>query len=192
MLFDLQQKAQQDLQFIRQAMERAEGVSSVSGLGGMLMGLTALLTAAVAIQESSLRAQLSIWITAAAFAVVIGALASWRKAAGEGLALHWDPLRRFLLCLVPVIAVAAMLTWRLWETPSIDVVPALWMMLYGAGVLAAGTYAVVAVRMLGACFIALGAVAIVCPVAWSNGLLAASFGGLHVLFGWWLYKRHGG
>ena len=192
MLLDMQQKAEQDLRFIRDAMARVEGVSSVSGLGGMLMGAVALLAASFASRYASLSDQLFIWLAAAIVAVALGSWACWRKARKAGTLVHWDPVRRFLMCLVPVIGVAGILTWRLWVSGSLELVPALWMMLYGCGVLAAGTYAVAAVLTLGGCFIVVGVCSLVLPVAWSNALLGFSFGGLHVVFGWWLFKHHGG
>lgn len=192
MLLDLQQKAEQDLRFIRQAMERVEGVSSVSGLGGILMGLIALGATWIASELVDLRSQLEVWIYSAMFAVSVGAAACWRKAVRGDAKIHWDPVRRFLLCLVPVILVAVVLTFRLWPTPSAELIPALWLMLYGCGTLAAGTYAVNAVLSLGGCFIVVGLTAMVTPVEWSNALLAVGFGGLHIVFGAWVYRYHGG
>ena len=41
MLLNMHNRAEQDLEYIRAAMARVEGVSSVSGMGGMLMGFVA-------------------------------------------------------------------------------------------------------------------------------------------------------
>lgn len=191
MLLDLQQRAEHDLRFIRSAMARAEGMSSVSGLGGIWMGGVALVAAVLADARPTLPDQLLIWIGAAAVAVPLGTLACWRKGRRGGLFIHWDPVRRFLLCLVPTIAVAAVLTLRLWSSEP-TLIPAIWLMLYGCGVLAAGTYAVGAVVALGAAFIALGIASLLLDPAWSNSALAAGFGGLHIGFGFWVYRRHGG
>ncbi|HEX7037429.1 MAG TPA: hypothetical protein VF210_16780 [Pseudomonadales bacterium] len=190
MLLDLQQRAEHDLRFIRSAIARAEGMSSVSGLGGIWMGAVALIAAALAASRP-LPEQLLIWIVAAAIAAPLGALACWRKGRRGGVFIHWDPVRRFLLCLVPAIVVAVLLTARLWASAP-TLIPSVWLMLYGCGVLAAGTYAVGAVVALGAGFILLGACSLLLDAAWSNGLLAAGFGGLHIGFGFWVYKRHGG
>jgi hypothetical protein len=45
---------------------------------------------------------------------------------------------------------------------------------------------------MGLAFMALGAAALAAPVAWGNAFMAAGFGGLHVLFGIWIARRHGG
>lgn len=190
MLLDLQQRAEHDLRFIRSAMARAEGMSSVSGLGGVWMGIVALVAAVIAASRP-LQEQLEIWIGAAAIAAPLGALACWRKGRRGAAFVHWDPVRRFLLCLVPAIVIAVLLTTRLWESDP-ALIPTVWLMLYGCGVLAAGTYAVGAVVALGAGFILLGTCGLLLDPTWSNGLMAAGFGGLHIGFGFWVYKRHGG
>jgi hypothetical protein len=48
------------------------------------------------------------------------------------------------------------------------------------------------VVVMGALFIALGVIALQAPAALSNILLGAGFGGLHIVFGVWIARRHGG
>ncbi len=192
MQVDLREQAGDNLRFIRDAMERAERVSSASGVGAMVMGGVAFLAMAIAAGFERLQAQLIVWICAAVAALLAGALGSWQKARTNGLPLLGDPGRRFLLCLIPMLAVGLVLTAALWRTGQITLLPSMWMMLYGAGVLAAGTYAVPPVMYMGAVVFVAGLFAHALPAAWSNVLLGVVFGGAHLAFGYRVYRHHGG
>ena len=56
-------------------------------------------------------------------------------------------------------------------------------MLYGTGVISGGAFSVRIVPVMGVCFLAGGALALLSPAAWSNLWLGLCFGGLHILFG---------
>jgi hypothetical protein len=45
---------------------------------------------------------------------------------------------------------------------------------------------------MGAAFMSLGAVALFAPASWTTPLMIIAFGGLHVGFGVWIARRHGG
>jgi hypothetical protein len=45
---------------------------------------------------------------------------------------------------------------------------------------------------MGAGFLAIGALALLTPVAWADLWLGAGFGGLHIVFGAIIARRHGG
>ncbi len=190
MKVDLRQQAADNLRFIREHMERAERISAVSGIGAMLMGALALAAMAYAAREPDLDARLLIWIGAALPAFAIGVVASWFK---EGRSAPAGDARwRFLLCLLPVLLAGALLTALLWSRGVPEVIPVLWMLLYGCGLLAAGTYAVRPVVMTGLLFVVAGLLSAWLPPEWSNVMLGATFGGLHLFFGYTVYRDHGG
>jgi hypothetical protein len=84
------------------------------------------------------------------------------------------------------------LTAALWRAGEISLLPGLWLLLYGAGTVTGGAFSVKAVPLTGFSFMLVGAVALLVPFWWANVLLAAGFGGLHILFGLIIAKRHGG
>jgi hypothetical protein len=94
--------------------------------------------------------------------------------------------------LAPSILVGGVLTFALYHSGLYDMIPAVWLLLYGTGVLAGGAFSVRIVPVMGLCFVLLGAVAVVSPAAWGNWFLAAGFGGLHLFFGAVIAVRYGG
>lgn len=189
---DLRNEAASNLRFIREMMERTERVSTLSGVGGMVMGGIAFAAMAIASTIGDLAGQLTVWIGAAFSSVLAGAAASVHKARRLGASMTNDAARRFMTCLIPTLLVGAVLTLLLWETPQTHLLPALWMLLYGCGVLAAGTYAVTPIMHMGFCLLAVGMLMTALPRGWENIGLGLGFGGLHTLFGWQVYRHHGG
>jgi hypothetical protein len=192
MTVDIQEKAEDNLRFIRGAMERAERVSAVSGAGAMAMGVIALIAMAVSATLDDLNGQLLIWIGTAFIAGTTGSVACALKARRNEMPFFADPGRRFLLCLIPSLLVGVVLTAALLPGTQASLLPGLWMMLYGAGVLAAGTYAAPPVMHMGGGFLVLGVFAQALPESWANVLLGLSFGLLHLYFGYQVFRHHGG
>jgi hypothetical protein len=72
----------------------------------------------------------------------------------------------------------------------------MWMLLYGTAVVSGGGASVRVVPLMGACFMAIGAAALWWPSAaippGGDALLAAGFGGLHIIFGTIIAVKYGG
>jgi hypothetical protein len=156
------------------------------------MGAIAILAAYVASRQISSSAWLKVWLAAAVAAVAVALPAIWMKAQRAGLPLTSGPGRKFAASLLPPIAVGALLTVVLYRSGAISVLPGMWLLLYGAGVITGGAFSVAIVPVMGGCFMFAGVLALLAPTTWGNILLAAAFGGLHILFGILIARRYGG
>jgi hypothetical protein len=186
------QHAEENLQFIRRTMERSSIFTAVPGLGGAGMGAIGLAAAILAANQRSAERWLVVWLLAAVVALGIGVTSLWRKAARLGAPLAGPVGRRFAMSLAAPLVAGAALTWGVWMNGDRALMPAVWLLLYGTGVLAGGAFSVAAVRLLGVAFMALGVAALVTPPAWGNVWLGVGFGGLHLVCGLHIAKRHGG
>jgi len=188
----LNERAIESLEFIRTTMARSAPFTAVSGAGGMAMGVLALVAAPLARSSSSNEQWLTIWVLSAAVAVPVGFVLMRAKARRHDLALWSAAGRRFAQGFVPAIAAGAVLTFGLVRADAVDLVPAVWLLLYGAGVLAGSSSSVPALAWLGALFMVLGVVSLFTPPAWRDLWLAAGFGALQIGFGAYIARNHGG
>jgi hypothetical protein len=187
----LHARAMDNLSFIRDTMERATAFTAVPGWGGVAMGVVALAAAAAA-RGRPAADWLTTWLGAAVVALAIGGWAMTRKARLAGSAVLSYQGRRFVLSYVPPIVVGALLTAALVRHGNYTPLPGTWLLLYGTGVVTGGAFSVRVVPLMGLCFMVLGTVALFGPPAWGDPLMAAGFGGLHILFGLVIARGHGG
>jgi hypothetical protein len=184
--------AMDNLRFIRSAMESSASFTSVPGLGGVVVGLTGLFAGILVSRPALSSHWLTIWVIAATVALLQGGLFMWRKARSQGVRLSRGVARRFLFSVTPPLIAASILTFVLDDTVVETLIPGLWLLLYGSGVVSGGTFSVRPVPVMGACFMVLGVIALVAPASWGNGLLTLGFGGLHIIFGSIIARRYGG
>jgi hypothetical protein len=182
----------ENLRFIRDTMERSAAFTAVSGWGQVLLGLTALAAAALAASQTSTFAWLRVWLAEGLLAVSIGLFSCAWKANRRGLPLFSGPARKAAFGLAPPLVAGAFLTFLLFRSGLQSALPATWLLLYGAGIMTGGSFAVAIVPVMGFSFMLLGGLSVLAPVAWGNYFLAAGFGGLHILFGILIARRHGG
>ena len=191
-LVPLEDRAADNLRFIRETMERAGSFTAVPGWGGAAIGFTALAAAAVASHQPTAARWIFVWLAEAALAMVLAVLAVARKARAARLPLFSGPGRKFALGFAPPMIVGALLTAALYRDGDLRLLPGMWLLLYGTAVVSGGSFSVRVVPMMGICFIALGAAAAVSPAAWGNAYMMAGFGGLQILFGLIIAQKYGG
>jgi hypothetical protein len=181
-----------NLSFIRQTMERATAFTAVPGWGGVGMGVLAFVAAGIAYTRLTAEEWLFTWLSTAVAGLALGSWAMTTKARRAGTQVFSYSGRRFVLSYLPPLAVGALLTAALVRADAFWALPGTWLMLYGTGVVTGGAFSVRVVPLMGLCFMALGAVALFAPPSWGTPLMAAGFGGLHIVFGLVIARRYGG
>lgn len=182
----------ENLRYIRDTMERSAAFTAVSGWGYVFLGTTALGAAWLAARQVSTFTWLRVWLCEALLAIAIGLLSCAWKANRRGLPLFSGPARKVALGLAPPLVAGAFLTFLIFRAGIESALPAVWLLLYGAGIMTGGSFSVPIVPVMGFCFMLLGGLAVLGPAAWGNMFLALGFGGLHIVFGWIIARRHGG
>lgn len=188
---DLSDRALDNLRFIRETMEQAGSFTAVPGWGGVAMGITALAAAWIASLQPTHRAWLTVWLIEAIVGATIAAVTLHAKARRNEVPLFSGPGRKFTLAFTPPVIVGAVLTaaYAIVDYPALYAPT--WLLCYGAAVITAGAMSVRIVPVMGFLFMLTGAAAVLLP-DFKDTLLAAGFGGLHIVFGLIIARRHGG
>jgi hypothetical protein len=185
-------RAMDDLRFIRRTMEHGAAFTAVPGWGGVGMGLSALAAAAVAAGQTTTEGWLLVWLLEAALAIAIGGVAMQRKARRADLPVLSGAGRKFLLSFLPPAVAGGVLTLAFWQAGAHSLLPGAWLLLYGAAVVTAGTFSIKIVPIMGMSFMGLGMLSLLATPASGDLAMAVGFGGLHILFGTMIARRHGG
>lgn len=185
-------RAIDNLQFIREAMERSTKFTAVPGNGGVFMGLTALGAAFVAQNQNDAQNQMFVWIAEALLAFIIGIFAMRQKSKIANTSLNSTPAKKFAMSFLPPSICAIFITLGLWRLGQFEALIPVWILLYGASVVTGGSFSARVVPVMGWCFIAVGATAFFLPSSFGNLMMALSFGILHIVFGIVIARKFGG
>lgn len=188
---ELHAHAMDNLRYIRETLERAGSFTAVPGVGGVLMGCTALLAAWMSAQHISPASWLIVWTAAAGAALLIGIVGAALKSRKFNLALWSGPGRKFVAGFAPAMLAGAILTVVLFRAGMAGFLPGIWLLLYGAAIVSGGYSSVRVVPLMGACFMLAGSAALFLH-GWNDLFLAAGFGGLHIVFGTVIAVKYGG
>ncbi|MEX1181746.1 MAG: hypothetical protein WEF86_00825 [Gemmatimonadota bacterium] len=184
--------AMDNLRYIRRTMERAGSFTALSGWGFVAAGVTGLVAAPLAALQPTKELWLTTWLAAALLSLLITGGATLRKARLAGEHLLAGPGRKLLLSFSPPAVAALLLTPVLFGAGLTHLLPPLWLLLYGAGVVTGGTFSVRIVPVMGVSCMVIGATALLVPAAWGDVLMAIGFGAVHVAAGVLIARRHGG
>lgn len=186
------ERAMDNLEYIRETMERSAVFTSVPGYGGALMGLTAVGASFVAGGQTDSRMWLATWLAEALLAFAIGLLAMWQKSKLGNTPLRSGPAKKFALSFVPPLVIGIFLTFGLWRFGFYEAMVPMWLLCYGAAVVTGGAFSVRLIPLMGVMFMTLGGIGLIVPTGFGDVLMAAGFGIIHVVFGIIIGVRYGG
>lgn len=189
---DMHEHALDNLKYIRSTMESTTAFTAVPGYGMAIVGCSALVAAWLGAGAKSREAWLAIWTAEGMAAILLGFIALIWKATNSGVSLLSGPARRFGLGFAPPLFAGAALTAAAARSNHYSEVAGLWLLLYGVGIISGGISSVRAVFVMGFTFTAMGVITLFAPVQYNDLLLAIGFGGLHIAFGLWIARKHGG
>jgi hypothetical protein len=188
----LHDRAIDNLRYIREAMERAEPVTVISGWGIVAAGGVAMVATAATLRTPLTTRWVATWVAAAVVAFGVSLGATLRKASRAETPFLTSATQRLALAFAPAMFIAAVLTGTLLRHGFGALLTPLWLLSYGAALTAAGMFSVRVIPVMGACFVLLGTIAALLPSGFETWLMAAGFGGLHVTFGVHIARRYGG
>ena len=171
--------------------DSSNSFTAVPGWGQVIIGATALAAAYVASRQRTPSVWTLTWLAEACLAVTIASFAMNLKSQRLGVPLISGPGRKFLLGFLPPLLAGSVVTLILYRAGMARSLPGIWSLIYGGAVISGGVLSVPIVPVMGACFMAMGAAALLLP-AFGNWAMALGFGGLHIMFGYWIAKKHGG
>lgn len=182
----IESRALGNLAYIRTSIESSSSMD-VPGMAGIVMGVIGLLAAIVVSLPRWAAHWLGIWLLAAAVAFLLGGALLARQIVQRGHTRYLGPARKFLLCLCPALLAGAVLTLVFVTAGMTNVIPGMWLLLYGCAVLSASTVTIVGIARLicimGALFVALGMMTFALPTVAHTTMLGLGFGVLHIIFG---------
>jgi hypothetical protein len=188
----LHDRALADLRFIRETMEGAAAFTTFSGWALVVIGVLTLAAGVAADRQPTPGRWFLVWLMLVVVSVPLAVLGAARKSRAAGLPRFSVPARKFALGLAPSVVAGALLTAALARAGLYPLLPGVWLLLYGAGVVAGGSFSVRVVPVMGVAFMVLGALALLAPPEYAPHFLAAGFGGLHIVFGVLIARRYGG
>ncbi len=198
-------EAEKQLATIRRIMESATQLTVLPGKAAVIGGLIALVGCAVSYWqvgsldfgqvndiEASMRWRLiGVWAAVAVLGVAIDVLMTVRLARKHGEA-PWSRLSQLAAyAMGPGIAAGIALTIALARNHQWQMVPGIWMMLYGGAVWTASVMSMRAPSVLGLAFFLVGLVTLFWAASVSLAMIALTFGFGHVIFGIYLIAKFG-
>lgn len=192
-------QAEEDIKLIRDVMERSAKYTHFSGLSGVLSGIFALIGCAITYWVNFNIAEarqypiyIVVWSSVLVAAIAEDMiLAQWRAKKNGGTI--WTPATyQVLKAVFPGLFVAFVISLEVVREHSIDAIPAVWALGYGAALCAAGIFSIKEVWYYGILQLITGTLGlyVFCNPPYNFYQLAVSFGIYQILFGLWIAGKY--
>jgi hypothetical protein len=168
-------------------MERSQRYEHISGYSGLVAGIVTIM-GSVVLRLGLLRLAfpanfIVVWSAVFGIAFASHLLFTFGRARQRGELVWSRQARTILLAVLPAFTAALIVTALIWRLGRPDLLPAVWLTLYGCGVLATSFFAPRSIAWLGGTCFALGAIALLAPYTYPILTMAIGFGVTHVGFG---------
>ena len=179
--------AEHTLETIRTLMDRSQRYEHLSGYSGLLAGGTVLLgCAALGLKLLPFGPGLDfamVWSIVFAVAFAGHLLITFGRARQRGESAWSRQARTVLFAVFPSFLIGLTVTVLMGRLDRLDLLPALWLSLYGCGALATSFFAPRSIAWLGATCLAIGVISV--AILPGHGILtmAVGFGATHIGFG---------
>lgn len=191
-------EAKENLRIIRDLMERSTKYSTFSGPSGVIAGLASIggCAATRSLSARQLTAPefregfLLAWCLVIFVAVGADYVLTKRRAARVGKYIVSRLGKQMIIAAAPGLGAGAALTLFFVQSGAIPAVYPVWMLCYGVAVCAVGLFSQREVSILGAAFLIAGAVTLRAP-QYGLAMVAATFGGFHILYGIAMTRKGG-
>jgi len=179
--------AEHTLETIRTLMERSQRYEHISGYAGLVAGVVTILGCVVlrlGVLPVAYPANfVLVWSAVFAIAFASHLLLTFGRARQRGEPVWSRQARTVLLAVLPAFSAALVMTALIWRVGRPDLLPALWLTLYGCGVLATSFFAPRSIAWLGGTCFALGALGLLTRHTYPILTMGVGFGATHVGFG---------
>ncbi len=181
------ERAEHTLETIRTLMDRSQRYEHLSGYSGLLAGGTALLgcaTLGLKLLPFGPRLDFAVvWSVVFAVAFASHLLVTFGRARQRSEPVWSRQARTVLLAVLPSLGASLAITVLMWRLDRLDLLPALWLLLYGCGALATSFFAPRSIAWLGATCLAMGIISLVALPGHALMTMALGFGATHIGFG---------
>jgi hypothetical protein len=179
--------AEHTLETIRTLMDRSQRYEHLSGYSGLLAGGTALLgCGALGLKLLPFGPRLDfavVWSAVFAVAFAGHLFITFGRARQRSEPVWSRQARTVLLAVLPSFSVGSAITVLMWRLDRLDLLPSLWLLLYGCGALATSFFAPRSIAWLGASCLAMGIIGLVALPGHAIMTMAVGFGATHIGFG---------